>query len=79
MSDATGANLPEPEKVMMQMQAIMGALMDTVRPVVANQVRQVLERNETIVYQSAPALDHLTTEIVDAIMPHLLPTPPDFD
>lgn len=73
MSDATGANLPEPEKMMIQMQAIFGALMDTIRPALAHGIRQVLERNESIVYQSAPALDHLTNEIVDAIFPHVMP------
>lgn len=68
-----------------QLQAVlsagMGNMLDMLAPLVRQEfsarLRQVLERNESIVSQYPEALDHLTKELVDAIIPENLP--PLFD
>lgn len=63
--------MDEEEQQLMQMKAIMGAMLDMARPRFRQQIMAVLERNESIVYQSPAALEHLCNEIVDALIPNL--------
>jgi len=57
------------ENMMGIVQAAMSGLMVHIRPMVAGKIRAVLERNESIVYQTPAALDHLTQELLDAVFP----------
>lgn len=55
------------EGVLGVMEAAMAGILVHVKPMFAAKIREVLERNESIVHQVPAALDHLTGEIVDAL------------
>lgn len=50
-------------------EAAIGGMMVHMRPLVLTKIRDVLERNESIVSQTPEALDHLTNEIADTLFP----------
>lgn len=70
MSDPFQDTNPE-EAMIRTVQASFGAIMDAARPVIRKNIRDVLERNETIVHQIPAALDHLTDELMAVVLPDL--------
>lgn len=50
-------------------EAALSGMLVHIRPLMMKRIREVLERNETIVHQTPVALDHLTKEIADALFP----------
>lgn len=57
------------ERLAAVMSASLSAMFSAIRPMVKARIRSVLERNESLVYQGDAALEHLSSEILDCVLP----------